>query len=491
MARIRDDESAKKYGDRDTLSQFYDLESDDRQEIRNLAVDLYLSTNPGWLLRWIDRLPGSRKLDAKQLAGALVGSKLLKTWTNTRSCGRNGKMECEECGKDLKLHCWNCCHTKRSQNAEITVDAMDLDHDPLPPSSIEQEVQATEPSPSMARQASIFSIRPCSSPIKDSNSKNVNPDRLRPPYASKPESTTRQTTSVRHQNQLPRRHSTRLKNTTDKTSLQISTCPARPVQNMNITDPLLPSSLPRTATNVADYQPLQPSGSASASSPTSRINLRSSTARDIYCGQQRSKSPTASSTLTSESAIVASATVSEPVTGERSTLQDGDLIQSELNNPKQLCTNARKEQNSDSGPEAGRELTTRLPTFKKMNRRRNSRLPRNLHTTKRDSCKPQKWIKIRRSMTLNLEIRLIIYIYVGVVRCKRRDPLKCSCRVECDEACLNRATHYECDEQNCGLNDPQGCSNRPFQKAAIHDAYHGTRSYGFEVFSVSAHVGLY
>ena len=142
MARIRDDEFAKKYGDRDTPSQFYDLESDDIQKILKLAVYLYLSTNPDWLIRWIDRLPESQKLDeARWFAGDLVGSKLLKIWTNRKSLRKrkrenydeSGKKKrkrklCEECGQDPLLHCWNCFHTKRIQPSHLRTDeSMNID----------------------------------------------------------------------------------------------------------------------------------------------------------------------------------------------------------------------------------------------------------------------------------------------------------------------------------------------------------------------------
>ena len=43
---------------------------------------------------------------------------------------------------------------------------------------------------------------------------------------------------------------------------------------------------------------------------------------------------------------------------------------------------------------------------------------------------------------------------------------------------------YECDDQNCALDNPADCSNRTFQHAAIRYADHKARSCGFEVFNV-------
>ena len=67
---------------------------------------------------------------------------------------------------------------------------------------------------------------------------------------------------------------------------------------------------------------------------------------------------------------------------------------------------------------------------------------------------------------------------------KKADRPECLCLVECDEACLNRAMFYECDNQNCALRNPADCFNRTFQQAAIRYADHKTRSCGFEVFDV-------
>jgi hypothetical protein len=67
---------------------------------------------------------------------------------------------------------------------------------------------------------------------------------------------------------------------------------------------------------------------------------------------------------------------------------------------------------------------------------------------------------------------------------KKADRPECFCRVECDEACLNRAMFYECDDLNCALDNPADCSNRTFQEAAIRYADHKAKSCGFEVFSV-------
>jgi AWS domain len=67
---------------------------------------------------------------------------------------------------------------------------------------------------------------------------------------------------------------------------------------------------------------------------------------------------------------------------------------------------------------------------------------------------------------------------------KKAHRPECLCRVECDEACLNRAMFYECDDQNCALEDSADCSNRAFQRAAVRYADHNARSCGFEVFDV-------
>lgn len=72
---------------------------------------------------------------------------------------------------------------------------------------------------------------------------------------------------------------------------------------------------------------------------------------------------------------------------------------------------------------------------------------------------------------------------------KRAERPECVCRVECDEACLNRAMFYECDDENCALNNPEDCSNRAFQRAAIRYADHKARSCGFEVFKVNSCTG--
>lgn len=86
-------------------------------------------------------------------------------------------------------------------------------------------------------------------------------------------------------------------------------------------------------------------------------------------------------------------------------------------------------------------------------------------------------------------IRSCIDIYVDVDQYdKKADRPECLCRVECDEACLNRAMFYECDDQTCALQNPADCSNRTFQQAAIRYADHKARSCGFEVFNVSPYI---
>lgn len=68
---------------------------------------------------------------------------------------------------------------------------------------------------------------------------------------------------------------------------------------------------------------------------------------------------------------------------------------------------------------------------------------------------------------------------------KKAERPECLCRVECDEACLNRVMFYECDNTNCALDDQRDCSNRTFQEAAIRYADHKARSCGYEVFNVN------
>ena len=74
---------------------------------------------------------------------------------------------------------------------------------------------------------------------------------------------------------------------------------------------------------------------------------------------------------------------------------------------------------------------------------------------------------------------------------KKADRPECFCTTECDESCLNRAMFYECDDQNCALDNPADCSNRTFQQAAIRYADHKARSCGFEVFDVSPPIFLF
>jgi len=73
---------------------------------------------------------------------------------------------------------------------------------------------------------------------------------------------------------------------------------------------------------------------------------------------------------------------------------------------------------------------------------------------------------------------------------KKADRPECICQVECDEACLNRAMFYECDDECCALDNRQDCSNRTFQEAAIRYADHNSRSCGFEVFNVLTSINL-
>lgn len=84
-------------------------------------------------------------------------------------------------------------------------------------------------------------------------------------------------------------------------------------------------------------------------------------------------------------------------------------------------------------------------------------------------------------------IRLISDSYVGVdlYDGRKHDADCCVCRVECDEECLNRASFYECDHQNCGLQSGKDCSNRAFQEAALAYTIQD-KSCGVEVFDVSA-----
>ena len=50
----------------------------------------------------------------------------------------------------------------------------------------------------------------------------------------------------------------------------------------------------------------------------------------------------------------------------------------------------------------------------------------------------------------------------------------------CDEGCLNRLMHYECNENNCMLNG-SGCSNRPFAQLAARMKKGGPYDVGVEV----------
>lgn len=65
-------------------------------------------------------------------------------------------------------------------------------------------------------------------------------------------------------------------------------------------------------------------------------------------------------------------------------------------------------------------------------------------------------------------------------------PSLCICRppangdLGCDENCLNRLMHYECNENNCMLNG-SGCSNRPFAQLAARMKKGGPYDIGVEV----------
>jgi hypothetical protein len=97
-------------------------------------------------------------------------------------------------------------------------------------------------------------------------------------------------------------------------------------------------------------------------------------------------------------------------------------------------------------------------------------------------CRP---IGLESNEVAPKESNLTIDIHVDVDPYdKKADRPECLCQVECDEACLNRAMFYECDDQNCALDDPAECSNRAFQRAAVRYADHKARSCGFEVFNV-------
>jgi histone-lysine N-methyltransferase ASH1L len=65
-------------------------------------------------------------------------------------------------------------------------------------------------------------------------------------------------------------------------------------------------------------------------------------------------------------------------------------------------------------------------------------------------------------------------------------PSLCICQppddgeLGCDEGCLNRLMHYECNEDNCMLNG-SGCSNRPFTQLAARMKKGGPYDVGVEV----------
>lgn len=149
-----------------------------------------------------------------------------------------------------------------------------------------------------------------------------------------------------------------------------------------------------------------------------------------------------------------------------------------------------KGRKSDPGPGVGKKFKFTLPIFHGkmlMDQKRDFMLPWNLYATTGEKCKPPNWSRIRRSTLPHplpqpntpLDIHIDVEPYD-----KKADRPECICQVECDEACLNRAMFYECDDQCCALDDPADCSNRTFQEAAIRYADHNSRSCGFEVFNV-------
>jgi len=149
-----------------------------------------------------------------------------------------------------------------------------------------------------------------------------------------------------------------------------------------------------------------------------------------------------------------------------------------------------KGRKSDPGPGAGRRFKFTLPIFHGktlIDQKHDFKLPWNFYATTGEICKPPNWSRVRRSKIPKIMpfADLFIDIHIDVDSYdKKADRPECFCRVECDEACLNRAMFYECDDQNCGLDNPADCSNRTFQHAAIRYADHKARSCGFEVFNV-------
>ena len=151
-----------------------------------------------------------------------------------------------------------------------------------------------------------------------------------------------------------------------------------------------------------------------------------------------------------------------------------------------------KGRKSDPGPGAGRRFKFTLPIFHgKMliDQKCDFKLPWNYYATTGETCKPPDWSRVRRSKRPKL-LRHLVLLFVDIhvdvdPYDKKEHRPECLCRVECDEACLNRAMFYECDNQNCALTNPADCSNRTFQDAAIRYADHKARSCGFEVFNVN------
>lgn len=143
---------------------------------------------------------------------------------------------------------------------------------------------------------------------------------------------------------------------------------------------------------------------------------------------------------------------------------------------------------SDPGSGTARKFKFTLPIYHGqllMDQRRDFKLPWNLYATTGQKCKPPNWSRIRRSTSRRPGPDLCLDVHVDVDPYdKKAHRPECLCRVECDEACLNRAMFYECDHQNCALKNPADCSNRTFQQAAIRYADHKAKSCGFEVFDV-------
>jgi AWS domain len=153
-----------------------------------------------------------------------------------------------------------------------------------------------------------------------------------------------------------------------------------------------------------------------------------------------------------------------------------------------------KSRKSDPGPGAGRKFKFTMPLFhgkNLMEKQRDFLLPWNLYATTGQICKPPNWSRIKRSMPEYILIMLILDIHVDVDPYdKKADRPECLCQSECDEACLNRAMFYECDDQSCALDNPADCSNRTFQRGAIRYADHKAKSCGFEVFDVTTNLVL-